>query len=55
MSSACNSAEAAIVNYLAVDLLSRESIEIAKREYQAAVLEEGNETPRYGRARLAAR
>ncbi len=33
-------AEAAIVNYLAVDLLSPEAIEIAKREYQAAVLEE---------------
>ncbi len=33
-------AEAAIVNYLAVDLLSPEAIEIAKREYQAAVFEE---------------
>jgi hypothetical protein len=33
-------AEAAIVNYLAVDLLSPEAIAIAKREYQAAVLEE---------------
>jgi site-specific DNA recombinase len=33
-------AEAAIVNYLAVDLLSPEAIEIAKREYQAVVLEE---------------
>jgi site-specific DNA recombinase len=33
-------AEAAIINYLAVDLLSPEAIEIAKREYQAAVLEE---------------
>jgi hypothetical protein len=33
-------AEAAIVNYLAVDLLSPEATEIAKREYQAAVLEE---------------
>ncbi len=33
-------AEAAIVNYLAMDLLSPEAIGIAKREYQAAVLEE---------------
>jgi site-specific DNA recombinase len=33
-------AETAIVNYLAVDLLSPEAIEIAKREYQAAALEE---------------
>jgi site-specific DNA recombinase len=33
-------AEAAIINYLAVDLLSPEAIEIAKREYQAAVLDE---------------
>jgi site-specific DNA recombinase len=33
-------AEAAIVSYLAVDLLSPEAIEIAKREYQAAVLED---------------
>jgi hypothetical protein len=31
-------AEAAMINYLAVDLLSPEAIEIAKREYQAAVL-----------------
>jgi site-specific DNA recombinase len=36
-------AEAAIVNYLAVDLLSPEAIEIAKREYQAAVLEEAKQ------------
>lgn len=33
-------AEVAIVNYLAVDLLSPEAIKIAKCEYQAAVLEE---------------
>jgi hypothetical protein len=33
-------AEAAIVNYLAIDLLSPEAIEIAKREYQSAILEE---------------
>ena len=33
-------AETAIVNYLATDLLSPEPIEIAKREYQSAVLEE---------------
>jgi hypothetical protein len=33
-------AEAAIVNYLAVDLLAPEGIEIAKRECQAAVLKE---------------
>src|ERR1700733_1058359 len=33
-------AEAAIVNYLAVDLLSPEALEIANRRYKAAVLEE---------------
>jgi hypothetical protein len=32
-------AEAAIVKYLAIDLLSPEAIEIAKREYQSAILE----------------
>lgn len=33
-------AEAAIVNFIAVDLLSPGAIGIAKREYQSAVLEE---------------
>jgi site-specific DNA recombinase len=33
-------AETAIVNYLATDLLSPEAVEIAKREYQSAVLED---------------
>lgn len=34
------SAEAAIVNYLADELLSSEAIELAKREYRKAILEE---------------
>ena len=33
-------AETAIVNYLATELLSPEAIEIAKREYQSAILEQ---------------
>jgi site-specific DNA recombinase len=36
-------AEVAIVKYLAADLLSPEAIEIAKREYQAAVLEDAKQ------------
>ena len=40
-------AEAAIVNYLAVDLLSPEAIEIAKREYEVAVFEEAKQKHKY--------